>query len=347
MQGWIAKNAAVTVTDDSLRITPNGRQSFLANAKVRANGPAEVRMRIRTQEDGKARLQWRTEGQELFPKTGQTKSFPITGGDWLESKVSLPVEGRLVHVRLFLPNGKKPMEIDWIEVASKGKDAKDRKRWDFTSVPLDRKAAAPRAKASAKSEGWSIKKLANDLETAEGPVWGTNGKLYFTEIFANQVHEYAPSTGDFRVVRKDSGGANGMAFDSRERLVMCEMLGKRLIRRELDGTIVPLWLAGHPGKGGPNDVVVSSAGNIYFTMPRHKCVYRISEDDKVENFISDVGGINGVMLSRDEKTLFVTVYKREKSTRSPSTTERHRGNGKVVCPDPDGRHRARSRWDDD
>ena len=40
MLGWIAKNAAATVADESLRITPAGRQSFIANAKVRIDGPA-------------------------------------------------------------------------------------------------------------------------------------------------------------------------------------------------------------------------------------------------------------------------------------------------------------------
>ena len=146
MLGWIAKNAAATVEGDFLRLTPNGRQAFIANAKVRANGPAEIRMRIRTQADGKAQLQWRIEGQKLFPKTGQTKSFAVVGGDWRELKVSLPVEGRLVHVRLFLPPQKNAVEIDWIEVGSKGKDAEDPRRWNFqASVPLDRDAAAPRA----------------------------------------------------------------------------------------------------------------------------------------------------------------------------------------------------------
>ena len=167
-------------------------------------------------------------------------------------------------------------------------------------------------KITAQANNWKVKQLAYDLETAEGPVWDTDGKLYFTEIFANQVHEYTVETGAFSVIRRDSGGSNGMAFDSRKRLVMCEMLGKRIIRRELDGTIVPLWQADHEGKGGPNDVVVSSSGNTYFTMPRHKCVYRITEDGKVVVFISDIAGINGVMLSLDEKTLFVTEYKNRK-----------------------------------
>ena len=157
---------------------------------------------------------------------------------------------------------------------------------------------------------WTVTKLISDLETAEGPVWHPSGKLLFTEIFANRVHEYNPETGETRVIRSDSGGANGMAFDSEGRLLMCEMLGKRFVRREPDGTIQELWQAEQAGKGGPNDVVVSSTGVVYFTVPRHKAVYRIDKNDRVDAFISDIPGINGVMLSRDESTLYVTEYKK-------------------------------------
>ncbi len=131
MLGWIAKGGDVTVQGDSLRFTPNGRQPFLANAKVRASGPVEVKLRIRTGGNGTARLQWRTESQELFPKTGQSKSFAVTGGDWQELNVSLAVKGRLVHLRLFPPAEKQPVEIDWVEIMQTEGDDNKRQRWDF------------------------------------------------------------------------------------------------------------------------------------------------------------------------------------------------------------------------
>jgi hypothetical protein len=58
--------------------------------------------------------------------------------------VPLPVEGQLVHVRLFLSDSKRPTEIDWIEIASKAQDEKDGKRWDFkvADKPAKRKPDA-------------------------------------------------------------------------------------------------------------------------------------------------------------------------------------------------------------
>ena len=134
MLGWTARNAEATVEDDSLRLTPTGRQSFLTNAKLHSQGLVEFRIRVRTRVDGTARLQWRTEGQEIFPATGQTESFAVAAGDWQELSVPLAVEGRLVHVRFFLSDRKRPVEIDWIEITPTGGIDKEKQRWDFTET---------------------------------------------------------------------------------------------------------------------------------------------------------------------------------------------------------------------
>ncbi len=131
MLGWLAKNAEATIEGDSLRISPAGRLPFIANARARATGSVEVRLRIRAPKDGSGRLQWRTEGQETFPINVQSKSFNVVGGDWQELSIPLAVEGRLVHLRLFLSDSKRPTEIDWIEIGPKDGIDQDRKRWDF------------------------------------------------------------------------------------------------------------------------------------------------------------------------------------------------------------------------
>jgi hypothetical protein len=58
-------------------------------------------------------------------------------GDWQELTVPLAVEGRLVHLRLFLPAQKQPVEIDWIEIAPAGGHNKARHRWDFAESATD------------------------------------------------------------------------------------------------------------------------------------------------------------------------------------------------------------------
>ena len=77
----------------------------------------------------KRQLQWRTHEQEFFPEAKQLQSFELTAGKWREVKLQLATEGKLKHVRLFVPAPKSTTEIDWIEINSKSNSQK--KRWDF------------------------------------------------------------------------------------------------------------------------------------------------------------------------------------------------------------------------
>jgi hypothetical protein len=151
MLGWIAKNSTIAVQSDSLVITAAGRQPFLANNKLRVNGPVEVRLRVRTGGSGTGRLQWRTEDQKGFPESGQDKSFAVVGGNWQELNVPLAAQGRVVHLRLFPPARKHPVEIDWIEIAPTGGSDKETERWDFgdASEPTKHKSG----KLSVNEEG--------------------------------------------------------------------------------------------------------------------------------------------------------------------------------------------------
>ena len=131
--GWIAKNASVAIEGDLMKITPTGRQPFIANNRVHNTGPVEVRMRIKTHNAGSGRIQWRTEGQESFLKTGQIKSFKIPGGDWQELTVPIDVKGNLVHLRFFLSDSTQPTEIDWLECGPRAPNSQTKKKGDFKS----------------------------------------------------------------------------------------------------------------------------------------------------------------------------------------------------------------------
>ena len=130
MQGWVTRGAEVRVEPESLKLTVSGRNAFLAKAGLKAEGSVYAKLRVRSQKNGQARFQWRTEGQDAFPKNGQTKSFEIRAGDWRELAVPLPVSGTLVHLRFFPPAQKQPIEIDWIDVGS-ASGSKESTRWDF------------------------------------------------------------------------------------------------------------------------------------------------------------------------------------------------------------------------
>ena len=62
--------------------------------------------------------------------TAQAKSvaFQLTGSAWQEVSVTLPADGPLGIVRLYLPAQNEPVQLDWIELKpAQGKS----QRWDF------------------------------------------------------------------------------------------------------------------------------------------------------------------------------------------------------------------------
>ncbi|MBM3784967.1 MAG: SMP-30/gluconolactonase/LRE family protein [Acidobacteria bacterium] len=63
---------------------------------------------------------------------------------------------------------------------------------------------------------------------------------------------------------------------------------------------------------GPNDLVVAKDGTIYFTAPNgydgtapNGTIYRIDAKGKTSVFSEEITGPNGILLSQDEKTLYV------------------------------------------
>ncbi len=120
-------------------------------------------------------------------------------------------------------------------------------------------------------------------------------------------------------------GSNGLALDPQGRLIITAMTDRNVVRLEKDGTRTMI-ADRYEGKrfNGPNDVVVKSDGAIYFTdtvfgmrggekSPSRELPYSgffLVKDGKVTLLGSDKdhpGEIpNGITLSPDEKTLYVT-----------------------------------------
>ena len=127
--GWTVRNGTSAVLEDYLQLAPLGRQPFIANAKVEADGSADLRIRVQSHSDGAIVLQWREEGQDTFPKEGQRISIDVKKNVWMELNANIPTEGRIIHLRLYTVAGKGTTKIDWIEFGSKSENALQ--RWDF------------------------------------------------------------------------------------------------------------------------------------------------------------------------------------------------------------------------
>ncbi|MEO1992810.1 MAG: sulfatase-like hydrolase/transferase, partial [Pirellulales bacterium] len=87
--------------------------------------------------------------------------------DWQELSIPLDVDGQLIHIRLFLPNSKQSIDIDWIEIHSKTEPSAAQMRWDFeessaSEEPNTKKGVSLRQTGSAEKPNILLI-LADDL----------------------------------------------------------------------------------------------------------------------------------------------------------------------------------------
>ena len=176
--------------------------------------------------------------------------------------------------------------------------------------------------------------IAEGFHWLEGPVWCPgDGQLLFSDIPANRIFAWSRSDG-VRLFRDRSGysgaapfegrepGSNGLTIDAEGRLLICQHGDRRLVRLERDGAVTVL--ASHfRGRrlNSPNDVIVHSSGAMYFTDPPFGLpkafddparellisgVYRVTEGSSPQRVVDDLKAPNGLALSPDERTLYVS-----------------------------------------
>ncbi len=187
--------------------------------------------------------------------------------------------------------------------------------------------------------------IAEDYEFTEGPVWLRSGELVFSDIPADTNYRE-----DHSVFRKPSGKSNGLTLDVQGRLIACEHWNRRVSRTEKDGSITVLAETLDGEKlNSPNDAIVRGDGIIYFTDPPYGLegrepdldfsgVYSISPDGVVSLLVKDFNRPNGIGLSPDQKTLYVSDVAKGHIRAFPVNEDGSLGDGKIHCdvPAPDG-----------
>ena len=185
-----------------------------------------------------------------------------------------------------------------------------------------------------------IKQVQTGFEFTEGPASDSHGNLYFTDIPKNRIHKL-DSTGSLSVFVEPSGHCNGLMVVG-DRLLACEMDG-RLKEFSLKDAKETVLADKHGDKrfNAPNDLVIDQTGGIYFTDPRFRApdpwpqgkeaVYYRAADGKVTRLIEDRKAPNGVILSIDEKTLYVVPSMEKEMWAYPVEAPGKLGAPKLLC----------------
>ncbi len=182
---------------------------------------------------------------------------------------------------------------------------------------------------------WKVEKLAEGFGWAEGPIWvKSGGYLLFTDVPGNKMWKWSEKEGltkfldpsgaanpDTNIWRE--AGANGLAILDPKSILLADT-GSRMIQRlDLKTKQKTPFATQFDGKrfSSPNDVVRMKSGVVFLTDPPYgfkkfddapekeqpfNGVYRVAKDGSVSVVEKELHRPNGVALSPDERTLYVT-----------------------------------------
>lgn len=183
-----------------------------------------------------------------------------------------------------------------------------------------------------------VEVLAQGFKWSEGPLWVEElDALLFSDVPNNTVYSWSEKNG-LQVFLSPSGytgitpstkksGSNGLTLDPSGKLVLCMQGDRRIAKLDnWNNTHVSTVVTRFDGKllNSPNDLVYAQNGDLYFTDPPYGLkgsddplrelavngVYKYSSAGKLTLIIDDLTAPNGIAISNNQKTLYVTISDR-------------------------------------
>lgn len=168
-----------------------------------------------------------------------------------------------------------------------------------------------------------VQRIATDFKFTEGPVWNPAAQcLLFSDMPGDVRRSWSEADGIVEV-RKPANKCNGMTYDSRGNLIVCEHSTSLVVSEAPDGTITTV-ASHYQGKAlnSPNDVIAKSDDAIYFSDPTYgrmpvfglereqeldfQGVFRVAPGGgEPQLLVDDFGQPNGLCFSPDESVLYI------------------------------------------
>jgi len=201
----------------------------------------------------------------------------------------------------------------------------------------------PKLDAIVKKDA-KVEVIADGFTWVEGPVWiESQQMLLVSDVFKNRIYKWTPKKGKelylepsgYTQAKPRAGelGSNGLALNVKGQLLLCQHGDRRvaLLHSAINNpqpTFKTLANAFNGKKfNSPNDLVVRSNGDIYFTDPpyglekgmldpakeiSYQGVYKISEAGKVTLLTDTITRPNGIAFFPGEKRLIIANSDPEK-----------------------------------
>lgn len=148
-----------------------------------------------------------------------------------------------------------------------------------------------------------------DFGLADGPAWDGAGSLYVPDVKGQTLSRFYPRNNRWQVVLPEAGRISA-SFYNNGRLYVSDN-GNARIGVLMGKTIDSLVEHGSEGQDAmrPNDLVVDHHGGVYYTLTKQGQVRYIKPEGKSQTVLDDITTPNGIILSPDESTLYVSAYK--------------------------------------
>jgi gluconolactonase len=257
------------------------------------------------------------EEQMMFVLRGACDEILLSGKQAMKANDVVRIPGNMVHGAEIGELGCDALDIFWPA------------RSDYLEKELARIAAfrsiiPDDAKPELLVDG---KKTKPELNFSEGPKW-MNGKIYFSNMYFDQSWNADPKKsstveldpdGSYRNITAGKMQTNGLYPYKNGNLLVCDMMGHRVVEMTTKGHVVRVIADKYNGKpiDGPNDVITDARGGIYFTDPQFtmepdkfqpgRAVYYVSPEGKITRLVepNEFAMPNGIVLSPDGKTLYI------------------------------------------
>ena len=144
---------------------------------------------------------------------------------------------------------------------------------------------------------------------ADGIIAGDDGTMLFANNDASNVMKFDPSTGLATIIYRDTNTGGALSRSKNGALFLAARgLGMRIEQLEPQRKMLANSFHGEPlecAGGGVNDLVADARGGVYFSGLNRGVLYA-NPQGVVSQYGEGLTRTNGIILSPDEKTLYVT-----------------------------------------
>ena len=170
--------------------------------------------------------------------------------------------------------------------------------------PQAERSVTTQAIAGVVAAGVRVEHVWKGLQAADGLISEPDGTLLLPEQRADRIGRFNPD-GTVTPYLEDTNEAGGIAFDAMGRLISVERRMPQVRVLVPERRVLADTFEGEPLQR-LSDIIADQKGGVYFTEGRNASVYYLNGAGGLIRVADDIDGANGITLSPDERTLYVT-----------------------------------------